>query len=82
MSAQIPRITADLISALAGISQLERKEALPQRCHVIQAIAERGAQVDALTVGELLQRFCPLFHLQDHKIFTLLSPVSASLDFF
>lgn len=55
MSAQIPRITADLISAVAGISQLDRKEALPLRCHVIQAIADRGAQVDALTVGELLQ---------------------------
>ncbi|WP_414499172.1 hypothetical protein [Stenotrophomonas maltophilia] len=55
MSALIPRITADLISALAGISQLDRKEALPQRCHLVQAIAERGTSVDELTVGELLR---------------------------
>jgi hypothetical protein len=55
MARQIPRITADLISAIAVIEQLSSKEALRQRCHVVQAIAKRGTPVDSLTVGELLQ---------------------------
>ncbi|MGH8037313.1 MAG: hypothetical protein ACREPD_06190 [Stenotrophomonas sp.] len=55
MARRIPRITADLISAVAAISQLRAEEALRQRCHVVQAIAARGTPVDSLTVGELLQ---------------------------
>lgn len=55
MARRIPRITADLVSAVAAISQLGAKDALRQRCHVVQAIAARETAVDSLTVGELLQ---------------------------
>lgn len=52
--ASIPVITADLVTAAALIGGL-RTAALPQRCHVVQAIADHGKAVDELTVGELLQ---------------------------
>lgn len=50
----IPLITADLITAVAAIAKLQARDALRMRCHVVQRIAERGASVDGLTVGEFL----------------------------
>lgn len=50
----IPRITADFITATSAIADLAVAP-LRQKCDVIQRIADRGLQVDELTVGELLK---------------------------
>lgn len=51
----IPRITADLISALAAIGRLQAPEMLRERCLLVERLAECGRSVDQVTVGELLQ---------------------------
>lgn len=51
----IPRITADLISALASIGRLQAPEMLRERCSLIERLAECGRSVDQVTVGELLE---------------------------
>lgn len=51
----IPRITADFITATSAIADLATAP-LRQKCAVIQRIADRGLQVDELTVGQLMQR--------------------------
>lgn len=53
-SSPIPRVTADLITASAAFAALTSREALKQRCAVVEAIARQGRNVDDLTVGELL----------------------------
>jgi len=50
----IPRITADFITATSAIADLAVAP-LRQKCDVIQRIADRGLQVDDLTVRELVQ---------------------------
>lgn len=50
----IPRITADFITATSAIAELAVAP-LRQKCDVIQRIADRGLQVDELTIGQLMQ---------------------------
>ena len=50
----IPRITADFITATSAIAELAVAP-LRQKCEVIQRIADRGLQVDDLTIRELVQ---------------------------
>lgn len=53
-TSQIPRITADFITATTAIADLA-VASLRQKCAVIQAVADRGKQFDELTVGELMK---------------------------
>lgn len=55
MSTSIPRLTADLVSAVGGIARLASPDALPARCLIVQRCYALATPFDSLTIGQVLQ---------------------------